>query len=143
MKACVLDASVVARWWFRDEDLHLANRAASIRGAMHEGRIAAHVPDLCAIEVANAMWKLTRFSGWPVAAAREAVGQIDALGLRVHPSAPILSTALDLSVQFGVTVYDAVYVCLALSLEVPLFTADEKLVRKVGASLPFVRSIAW
>lgn len=142
MKACVLDASVVTRWWFDEADTSLSGQSMSFLRAHRAGTLAIHVPDLLLIEVGNAFWKLVRFSGWPLAAARSALDQLGYADLAVHASADLVAAAFEIAASHGITVYDAIYVCLAAGLDLPLFTADDRLVGKIGAAFPFVRSIA-
>lgn len=142
MKEVVLDASVVARFWMNDPDVPLASRAAGLRESHGRSELEIHVPDLLDLEVTNVFWKLTRFSGWPIAAALAAVSQLEEMDMVRHPSRESsLEHVLDLAVKHGVTVYDAIYVCLAADLELPMITADERLVHKVGPSFPFVTSL--
>ena len=47
--------------------------------------------------------------------------------LVVHPSAPLLEAALDIALRIGRTVYDSLYMALAVQLDCRLVTADEKL----------------
>lgn len=139
--ACVLDASVVARFWFDEQDIELARAAAVFLQARAEGRIDIHAPDLMLCEVGNVLWKMVRFEGWPPVAARRAAKQLLGLGFRLHPAGRDLETALAVSLDHGVTVYDALYVALARRLGVPLFTADQRLVRSIGKDFPEVRPL--
>ncbi len=142
MIACVADASVVARWWCRETDTSRPDGAISLLRALKAGTLSIHVPDLLPIEVGNAMWKLVRFGGWNIASARAALGQLQEIPLTVHHvTVELVGTAFDVASSHGITVYDAMYVCLAARLDLPLLTADDRLVRKIGPSFPFVRSI--
>jgi predicted nucleic acid-binding protein len=66
--------------------------------------------------------------------------------LEVHSSAPLLDNALDLALSVSRTVYDSLYLALALSLGCPLVTADERLVNalqptSLGSQLLAVKTI--
>jgi predicted nucleic acid-binding protein len=141
MKAeCVLDASVVARFWFCEEDSPGADAASALLRAHAAGDLLIHAPDLLFPEVASALWKMVRFRGWPGAAARTATAQLVDLGLVAHPSSGIVGDALGLALDLGVTVYDAMYGALAFRLSLPLFTGDRRLARALAGSVE-VRSI--
>jgi predicted nucleic acid-binding protein len=140
-RACVLDASVVARFWFDERDATSADAAAVFLVAGTSGQLVLHAPDLMLSEVGNVLWKAARFQGWPAAAARRAVTQLPALGFELHPAGRDLEAALAIALDHGVTVYDALYLALARRLGVPLYTADAKLVRRVGRDFPEVQAL--
>lgn len=66
-----------------------------------------------------------------------------ALTIAVVSSADLDRDALVLAGEFGLpAVYDAHYVVLARTMNVDLWTADQRLLRSLGGRLPFVRSIS-
>ena len=136
---CVLDASVVARFWFDQNDVDLADAAAGFLRARAEGRVELHAPDLMLCEVGNVLWKMSRIHGWPAVAARRAASQLPGLGFELHPSDRDLPSAVDIALDHGITVYDALYVSLARRLGAPLYTTDRKLVRSLGGDFPEVK----
>jgi predicted nucleic acid-binding protein len=136
--ACVLDASVVVKWWFSEDEVILANAAQTFLKAYDAGDLVIHAPDLLYAEVGNVLWKATRLRNWPPLAARQAVKDLIGLGLSAHPMSGLLPGAFDLASAHGITVYDASYVALARRLGVPCYTADRRLIRAVGDSIPEV-----
>ena len=46
--------------------------------------------------------------------------------IMMHPQSDLLDAALDLAAAHGISVYDAVYLALAKSLGLPLFTLDKR-----------------
>lgn len=58
------------------------------------------------------------------------------------PAVPLLPRALEIAKQFRQTVYDCLYVALAEREACELVTADEKLVKAVQSTLPFVVSLS-
>jgi predicted nucleic acid-binding protein len=54
----------------------------------------------------------------------------------VYSSADVMHDALGIALAFKITAYDAVYISLAVLLNQPLITADERLVSEVGSRLP-------
>jgi len=139
--ACVLDASVVVKWWFSEDDVFLADAARTFLKAYCEGDLDIHAPDLLYAEVGNVLWKATRLRNWPPMAARQAVRDLVALGLSAHPMSGLLPAAFELASTYGITVYDASYVFLARRLEIPCYTADRRLIRAVGDSIPEVQEL--
>ena len=51
---------------------------------------------------------------------------------------PLLDSALDKAIVYGRTVYDSVYLALAVESAGQLVTADEKLVNAVAGRLPVI-----
>lgn len=57
------------------------------------------------------------------------------LDFTVYSSVALLKEALRLAIVLDITSYDASYIALAEYLKVPVFTADEKLVKKASSNL--------
>lgn len=55
---------------------------------------------------------------------------------------PLLPRALEIAKQFHQTVYDCLYVALAEREGYELVTADDKLVKAVNQTLPFVHALS-
>ena len=122
--AFVLDCSVTMAWIFHDEATEATDR---LREALLDTR--AFVPALWPIETANALLAATR---------RGRVAQDEWPGIRAHLDAlPIeidqlsasrtWSAALDLAAAHALSVYDAMYLELAVRMQMPLATLDRAL----------------
>jgi predicted nucleic acid-binding protein len=120
--AClVVDANVVIKW-------HVAevHSDAALRW-LRDDVPALHVPDLVFPEVGNILWKKVRRGDLTGEEARR-IGHLVAIApLVVHPSSPLLESALEIAMRTGRTVYDSMYVALAVQRESRLVTADGKL----------------
>jgi predicted nucleic acid-binding protein len=92
-----------------------------------------YVPDLFYIECTNILLKYTRRFGRSLEESRADLVDLGRLALRVVPTAELMEDALLLAAERDITAYDACYAVLASSLELPLVTADEKLVKAVSA----------
>lgn len=127
--AVVVDASMTAAWLLPDEASE-SSRAAYRR--VRRGVLELHAPQLwlweCGNIIANGV-KRRRLSAddalltWSV---------LDAVRVRVELATPEPSqvrAALVLAIDHSLSLYDAAYLWLALSLQLPLLTADEKLRR--------------
>lgn len=139
--ACVLDSSVVARWWLGAAQDESVAPSRVLLLALRDRRLEVHVADLLLAEVGNALCRATRLHAWPPVAAAQSVADLLALGLVVHETAPVLAEAFALATGHGVTVYDAVHVALCARLGLPLYTADARLARAVGGTVPLVRDV--
>lgn len=139
---CVLDASVLARWWVARPDDPFAADARRLLRVHGDGRLRVHVPELALVETADVLWKAVRSGDWPPFAGRRAARDLVALQLEAHAHGPDVEPACGLALEYGVTVYDALYVALARRLGVPVYTADARLARRLGPDVPEVRLLA-
>jgi len=130
--AWVVDASVGVKFVLREPG---SDAARALFAALGEGRVEAlHVPDLFYAECANVLWKHGRRSGLPSPALDRAMATIDGLCLRSEPAAGLARDALRTALALGISAYDACYVVLAARREVPLVTADGRLVRALAGT---------
>ncbi len=92
------------------------------------------VPDLFFVECTNIFWKYVRRMGLAASDAQNYVTQLTRLTLQATPTALIAGDGSALAITYNISAYDACYVALAQQLNVPLVTADEKLVRTLAGS---------
>ena len=98
-------------------------------------------PDLLTAELGNVMWKKVRRGLMTVYEARTAVADFVTMApVSLHPSTPLLAPALDIAVQYRRTVYDSLYLALAIAAGCRLVTADERLVNSLQGT-PLAGSI--
>ncbi len=123
----VLDASVVLKWIFDDEDG--ADAAVRLRDDHVSGHEIVAVPDLLFYEIGNVLAKKTRLSD---AAIQEAFSLLWDFSLeRLDLGLDEFQAGLTLSRKYGITLYDAAYVELSRRLKCPFVTADKRLYEKV------------
>jgi predicted nucleic acid-binding protein len=117
----VVDANVLTKWQVTEIHSEAALRL------LVDGAPALHVPDLVFPEVGDIVWKKVRRGDLTEDQARTIAHLVAIAPLVVHPSAPLLEGALEIAVCTGRTVYDSLYLALAVQLNCWLVTADEKL----------------
>jgi predicted nucleic acid-binding protein len=123
----VLDASVVLKWIFDDEDG--ADPAARLKDAHVAGQDIVAVPDLLFYEIGNVLATKTRFSE---AAIAEAFSLLWDFSLeRFDLGLDAFQGGLALSRKYKITLYDAAYIELSRRLKCTFVTADKKLYEKV------------
>jgi predicted nucleic acid-binding protein len=132
---CVVDASVVAGAFFPDE------HADACRSLLASGR-TLHAPDLVYAETANVIWKRRRRGEIDEQEASALLADILALPLRIAPSGPLVEGALTLALRTDRTVYDCLYLAVALQEDVPMITCDERLVNALSGG-PLAEHVAW
>lgn len=86
-----------------------------------------HAPQLVYVEVLSAIRGINLAGRISDADAEEAVTDLAAYPITVHPHPPLLPGAFHL--RHPVTAYDAMYIVLAATLDVALLAADEHLGR--------------
>ncbi len=125
-KAAVADASVIARWYVKEESYR---KALEVRRDYEENRLSLVEPSLLVYEVSNAL----RYSPeLGIDDVKNSVRSIIDMQLDIremdHDWARL---CLDSAYKYGVSIYDSSYFTLAQKLNIKLVTADDKLARKV------------
>ena len=136
MTACVLDASVAAKWFLPGAAETLAAEAAHLLEAYAAGRLRLLVPDLFWPEVGNILWKAVRQGRMSRASAGQAIAALQGRRIATAPTAPLLTEAFAIATSYDRTVYDGVYVALAVLTGMPLVTSDERLANALAARFP-------
>lgn len=122
----VLDASVVIKWIFTDEDG--GERARYFKERHISGEEIIAVPELFFYEIANVLATNTKLS---VENTNEAFSLVWDFGLEVFNfGLEEFSIGIMLSRQYKISLYDAVYIELARRLHCNFVTADRKLYEK-------------
>lgn len=120
----VLDASVTIAWYFEDE--HNAGTDAVLDRIIADGAL---VPSLWKIEVANGLQMALRRKRIDRPYRDQALKQLEALPIETDPETALhaWSAGIGLADQYGLTLYDAVYLELAIRRQLPLATLDKAL----------------
>jgi predicted nucleic acid-binding protein len=59
------------------------------------------------------------------------------------PIADLMTRGFAISFAQGITIYDSLYVALAEKLDIPMVTADERLIRRMSADANLARRMIW
>jgi predicted nucleic acid-binding protein len=132
----VLDASVAAKWFLPEIQERFVPEARRILKGYSEGSIGLLVPDLFWCEIGNIFWKAVRIGRMSRSSAEEALANLAKQRFPTSSSAPLLEDAFAIASDFERSVYDAIYVALAVSTNRPLVTADERLANALAAYFP-------
>jgi predicted nucleic acid-binding protein len=136
MKAFVVDSSLVAKWLPPLNREPFAIEAQKLLLDWTRGEVELSAPDLLLIEVANVLWKAARLGRCGAHQARSALNILISYDLPVVPSMAVLDLALRIALEYKRTVYDSIYIALAVQSGRELITADEKLANALGAYFP-------
>lgn len=136
MSLFVADASVAAKWCLPRGAETLVDEAFNFLNRYVVGDIQIIVPDLFWPELGNILWKASRQGRCTIDAAHVALRAMEERNFPTVPSLTLLALALELANAFGRTVYDSLYIALAVNSKAELITADERLAGAVASRLP-------
>jgi predicted nucleic acid-binding protein len=122
----VVDASVVVKWFV--PEIH-SDAACRLLTLPHEYL----APDLVFAETANTIWKKIRRGELTAEDGRRLVTEIGRIAVDTVPCRVLAVDAHALANATGRTVYDSLYLALAIRLKTRMLTADERLVAAVSA----------
>lgn len=117
----LLDTSVAVKWFVTEEG---SEKALDLQQAHLRDDIQLLAPDLLLMESVNAL----RYAGLTEERILQDLETFFALGVEIIPfSTDVLNSAVSLSLEHDLAVYDAYFLALARALEIPLITADRKM----------------
>ena len=124
----VLDASVVIKWYYFENELDL-----EIADYIHEKVMADEIiiasPDLMVYEVLNFfIFKLKI----PYKKIADMLSELNDIIFIINTDISIQKKAFEISRKIKKPIYDSLYLALSQSLDCPLITADNKLKLEAG-----------
>lgn len=120
MSVFVVDASVVVKWFVPEIHSEAAQRLLTLP---HEYL----APDLLFAETANTIWKKIRRGELEAAEGQRLVTDVGRIAVETVSCRALAEDAHALANATGRSVYDALYVALAIRLDTRLITADDRL----------------
>ena len=116
----IVDASVVVKWFVPEIHSDAARRLLVLP---HE----YVAPDLLFAETANTIWKKIRREELTLEEGQQLVADIGQIAVESVPCRALAEDAHALANATGRTVYDSMYVALAVRLDTHAITADDRL----------------
>jgi predicted nucleic acid-binding protein len=135
MKPLVVDASVIAAALFQEK------YAEAARKVLLSARTLC-APDLLYAEIANVVWKRYRHGEIDKEEAADLLNDVLDLPLEITSSEQLVRPALELALRTDRTVYDCLYVVLAVQEKAVLVTGDQRLVNALAGG-PLKDHIVW
>jgi len=134
MSQAVVAASVAAKWVIEEE--HSAKAALLLDFAVR------HAPEHWLAEAINVLWaKVLRGElTAPDAEERTVLLRAPVTGT---PIAGLMPRAFAISAARMVTIYDSLYLALAEKRDIPMVTADERLIRKLSGDAGLAKRMIW
>lgn len=115
----VVDASVAVKWFIQEDHTAEAER-------LLDGSFSLGVPELIYPEFGGILWKKARRGETTIAESRKIVDAFRKMKLRPFSHSPLLKASYVGAEITGQTVYDWMYLALAVSLSCEFVTADER-----------------
>jgi predicted nucleic acid-binding protein len=132
----VVDASVAVKWFVPEKYSVEAIRLLDVG-------FRRHIPILLHSEVGQTIWKkVHQRKEIEAAEGRSIVRGLMITPFELHAVTPILEPAFAIALATGRTVYDSIYVALAVALGCKLVTADQKLYNALQTG-PFADDVLW
>jgi predicted nucleic acid-binding protein len=132
----VLDASVAVQWVAPSAGGPLTRKALELLRRYVDREVDFLVPDVFWAEVSNALCKGVRQRRWSRRDAEDGIADLTAYNFDTMSSLLLLTEALPIALNFGIALYDCLYVALALQAKAELITADERLFNALAARFP-------
>lgn len=136
MNTVVLDASVAIKWAIPSAREPLSDESLQLSKRYVNNDIDFLVPDVFWAELGNVLWKGRRQGRWRQDEAETVAAEVMARDFATVSSAVLLPDALRIAFLYDRSVYDCLYVALAVKSKTDLVTADERLANALAAHLP-------
>ena len=135
MSAVVIDASVAVKWFLPEPHAPAARRVLS-------GRRTLLAPDLIWAEVGNVLWKRVQRAELTREAAEQILRDFKRFPLQTYAAKTLLEPAWILAAQYRISVYDGLYLALAVSRHCALLTADRPFHDAIKQG-PLASAVLW
>lgn len=137
---CVIDASIGVKAVVEEPESERVEALLAHLAGNPSPRF--YVPELFYVECANILWKYVRRFGYAEQEASDGLALLRSLNFVVIPIITLIEPALQIAMHHGISAYDACYVALSDIHNVPLITADQRLVNSLVGTPYQVYSLA-
>jgi len=135
MSIFIVDASVAFKWFFDEPHTKAARRILDERNRLH-------APDFLLLEFDNILCTRIRRGEISDREGGEVRAVFRLLPVQMHPSTPLLDLAFRMAVETQRSLYDCLYLALAVLLDGRMITADRRFYDALTGS-PFGDLVAW
>jgi predicted nucleic acid-binding protein len=131
----VVDASVAVKWFLPEIHTKAACRLLS-------GKRELLAPDLIWAEVGNVLWKKVSRAEITAEVAHGILRDFKRFPFHIYASRSLLDSAWNLAERFRISVYDSLYVALAVTRKCRLVTTDRRLYNTFRGG-PLASTFVW
>ena len=136
MSRFVVDASVAIKWYLPEQ------HSADAERLLNNG-FQLLAPDLLVPEVGNVLWKRVLRSEITIQKAQIVLRALAALPIDLQPATALAENAMIVACGLKRSLYDSLYLALALMADCKLVTADKKLFDAVKDTASVKSHILW
>lgn len=128
---CVMDTNICIKQFISDP---LTPKVNQLFDYLNDPSAEFFVPDLFYIECANALWKYVKAKLYTAEQVLADITDLKALRFQVISTKDLITEAVQIGLDYGITAYDGCYVALSREVSAPLLTLDERLVNSLASS---------
>jgi predicted nucleic acid-binding protein len=132
----VLDASVALKWALPPANKSYVPESLHLLRQYTKGEIDFLVPDIFWAEIGNVLWKGPRHRRWSRSISEQIAAEMREQNFPTVSSLALMTDALKIALTYDRSVYDCLYLALAIQSRSQMITADERLANAVAAYLP-------
>ena len=136
MTLYVIDAGIAVKWFLNEP---LSEKALQLLKQFQQGAVELVAPELLIAEVANVFWKRAARGDLTKEEAADNLQDALAINLPLVPTAVLAKNALALAQRHNRSVYDSLYLALALARDCELATSDERLFNAIAGKFQCIR----
>lgn len=128
----VVDASVALKWLIPEPDTDKAL-------ALHQSRLFA--PSFLLTECGNALWSRVQRGLMSEIEASEGLMELNGIPVTLAMLETLNNKALSLAMTLKHPIYDCLYLSLAMDLDIPLVTADQRFLKALQPHAPLAARV--
>jgi predicted nucleic acid-binding protein len=136
----VVDASVAVKWLVKEPG---TDKAEALLESCRVGQYDPLAPDLLVAEVCSVLSMRVRQGTMKASQAELQFDRFNRIRPVLKPLLNLTGQAFKLALEYQHSIYDCLYVALALEVGCELVTADEKLFRAFSPSYPNVKLLRF
>jgi len=123
----VIDTSALIRLFIPDGPI--PEGLENFFTGVEKGNNTAIAPELLLVEAANVLDRKRKMAEISKPESIRLLTDMLSMPIRCFPHGPLIPAAFDLALEHGVTLYDAVYLALAVEQSAVLFSADREMLK--------------
>jgi len=132
----VVDASVIAKWLFAEPD---SDKARALYNEARMRKLSLLAPQILPAEIASVLFVRVLRGVLQAGEARALYSRFELACPDLSEISQLTPAALDLALRYRHSVYDCLYVALAMREQSDMITADQRLVRTFRPVFPWIR----
>jgi len=139
MSLLVFDSSAALKWYLPEI---YADKAKQIRDEYRKKIVQLIAPDIFPVETLHALTKAERQKRITLGTAYPIWQSIMVDSPVLHPYLALLDRAYEIAYAARIGIYDCIYVALAERENCELATADDRIIKNLQATFPFIRHLS-